>query len=251
MSKGVSQVATMAIYVGATVTAISGAVTVGAPVLENLQDANSIQEAQNLMEAVDSNADQVLSEGEGSTRTIQGGFDRGEVYFSDRTDSLIYELNTDAEVISPQSSLRDGNIVLSSSANVEVYPAEKDGDSFVETDEENADCYLMENDVIKTCIKNVGSQEDPNQDIDTSELVQYYEFKEQETSFDGEIKVMLDEEEETSIGTGFTEAADTGEFQGTGEVKATVSSDFGYRYDIFYRLPTGSDFLRVDVQNFR
>ncbi|MBC5792489.1 MAG: hypothetical protein H8Z69_00455 [Nanohaloarchaea archaeon] len=243
MSKGVSEIATMAIYVGVTVTAISGAITVGAPALENMQDANSIRKAQNFMQTVDSNVQEVVSEGEGSTRTMDVSFDRGDLYFNNDTESLIYELRTDASVISPQTSKRDGNIILSSSANVKVNKTTIDG----------TPCYLMKNDHIKACIKNVGSSGSP-QNINTSKLVVLYEFKSSEGSnknLDGNITVKLNAEPSSSYGTGYTEAEQLGEYIGTGRIKATVSSDYGFKYDVLYQLPTGADFLKIDVQNFR
>lgn len=254
MSKGVSQVATMAIYVGISLTAVSGAVTVGAPALENMQDANSIRKAQTFMQTVDRNVQQVVSEGKGSTRTMEVNFDRGQLYYDNTTNSLVYELQTDAQVISPQSSRREGNVVLSSSADVSVYPAKIENNGNVDkVSKENADCYMMENQHIRACIRKVGDSENPKS-IDTSDLVQRYEFKNDEGSnkqFDGNITVELNEVDSTSYGTGFTTVDETGDFIGTGEVKATVSSDYGFTYDVFYRLPTGADFLKVDVQNFR
>ncbi len=243
MSKGVSEIATMAIYVGVTVTAVSAALTVGAPALENMQDANSIRKAQNFMQTVDSNVQEVVSEGKGSTRTMDISFSRGELYFNNDTKSLIYELRTDSNVISPQTSKKSGNIVLSSSANVEVNKTTIDGTS----------CYLMENDHIKACIKNVGSSSSP-QSINTSKLVALYEFKNPEgpnKNLDGNITVKLNAEPSTSYGTGYTEAEQLGDYIGTGRIKATISSEYGFKYDVLYQLPTGADFLKVDVQNFR
>ncbi|MFT4893056.1 MAG: hypothetical protein ACI8Z7_000851 [Candidatus Nanohaloarchaea archaeon] len=239
MSKGVSEVATSAIYVGVTVSAISVAITAGVPALENMQEAASIRQAQQFMQQLDSNVQTVVSEGEGSARTVSGEFERGEMYFDDDTETLIYELQSDADVISPQTVSRDGNVILSSSANVEVYNTTVDG----------TECYMMENNRVKACIKKVGEQGNP-ENINTSELLTLYEFKDNNRELDANLSVELNDEERTSYGTGYT-TAETGEFIGTGEVKATVSSDYGFTYDIFFRLPTGADFLQVDVQNYR
>jgi len=243
MSKGVSQIATMAMYVGISVSAVSAALTLGAPALENMQDANSIQKAQTFMQTLDSNVQEVASEGKGSTRTLDINFDRGEVYFDNASNSLVYELRTNTNVISPQSTKRSGNVVLSSSANVKVSETAVDG----------VDCYLMENKYIKACIKKVGSSSSPEA-INTTNLVQLYEFKNPDGSnkqLDGNITVKLNERHSTSYGTGFTEPQEKGDLLGTGTVKATVSSDYGFTYDVFYQLPTGADFLKIDVQNFR
>lgn len=239
MSKGVSEIATSAIYVGVTVSAISVAISAGVPALENLQDAASVEQAQQFMQELDSNVQTVASEGEGSTRTLQGDFDRGELYFDNESNSMIYELETSADVISPQTTTRDGDVMLSSSANVKVNKSSVDG----------TDCYMMENDYIKACIKDVGSESN-YQDIDSSELLLLYRYKPENRDLDANLTVELNDEESTGYGQGFT-TAETGEFIGTGEIRATISSDFGFTYDIVFRLPTGSDFLQVDVQNYR
>jgi type II secretory pathway pseudopilin PulG len=243
MSKGVSEITTMALYVGVALTAISGALTVGVPAIQNMQDAASIQKAQNFMQQIDSSVGEVVSEGEGSTRTLSADFDRGQLYFNNETNSLVYELKTDASVISPQATRRTGNIVLSSNADVSVHNTSVNG----------TPCYLMENKYIKACIKNVGSQED-QKSINTSDLLTLYEFKNPDGSnkqLDGNMTVKLNDIDSTSYGTGYTAATETGDFIGTGEVVATVASDYGFTYDIYFRLPTGSDFIKVDVQNFQ
>lgn len=239
MSKGVSQIATSAIYVGVTVSAISVAITAGVPALQNMQDAASIRQAQQFMQQLDSNIQTVVSEGEGSTRTVNGEFERGEMYYDNDTETLIYEITTNADVISPQTATRDGNVILTSSANVEVNETTVDG----------TDCYMMENEHIKACIKSIGS-ESSFKDINTSELLTLYEFKDNNRELDANLSVELNGRDNTSFGEGYTEA-ETGEFIGTGEVKATVSSEYGFTYDILFKLPTGADFLQVDVQNYR
>lgn len=241
MSKGVSQIATAAIYVGITVSAISVALTAGVPALQNLQDSSSISQMQQFMQQLDGLVQQVASEGEGSTRTISTNIDRGVLYFQESTDSLVYELETDADVISPQTSIREGNIILSSNANVKVEEKTVNG----------VECYMMENEHVRACIKNIGNSTN-NENISSSELLQLYEFKRDDgttRSVDANLTVMLNEQSDTTSGQGFT-TAETGKFIGTGQVTATISTE-GYTYDVVFRLPTGSDFMVVDVQNFR
>lgn len=239
MSKGVSEIATSAIYIGVTVSAISVALTAGVPALENMQDAASIRQAQDFMQELDSNVQTVVSEGEGSTRTVTGEFDRGEIYFDNDSKALIYELETQADVISPQTTTRDGNVLLSSSANVSINETTVDG----------TDCYMMENEHIKACIKNIGNESDYG-DINTSELLTLYEFKDQNRKLDANLSIELNGDKDSSQGDGFT-TAEKGDFIGTGEVTATINSDAGFTYDIFFRLPTGADFIQIDVQNYR
>lgn len=242
MRKGMSEIATMALYIGISVTAVSTALTVGLPALENQQEAASIRNAQNFMQQLDSNVEAVVSEGEGSSRTIRVNFDRGSLQYDNSSDSLVYKLESGSGVISPQTSKRTGNVILSSNANVEVRETNVDG----------TDCFMMENDYLKACIKKVGNQTNIV-DIDTSELLVLYESKSDELGnkkLNGTLTVKVNDNPATARGNGYTYAAETGSFIGTGRVIATVYTDT-YTYDVIFSLPTGSDFMNVDVQNFR
>lgn len=242
MSKGVSQVATAAIYVGITVSAISVALTAGVPALQNLQDSSAISQAQQFMQQLDGLVQQVASEGEGSTRTISTNIDRGVLYFQNSTETLVYELETDADVISPQTTVREGNVLLSSNANVMVE----------ETTVGGVNCYMMENEHVRACIKDVGSSSN-QQNISSSELLQLYEFKREDgttRSMNPNMTVEINGRNDTSSGVGYTEVDATGDFIGTGQVTARITTQ-GFSYDILFRLPTGADFLRIDVQNYQ
>jgi type II secretory pathway pseudopilin PulG len=90
MAKGVSQIATAAIYVGITVSAISVALSAGVPALQNMQDSSSISQMQQFMQQLDGLVQQVASEGEGSTRTISTTVNRGSMLFDESSNSPIY-----------------------------------------------------------------------------------------------------------------------------------------------------------------
>jgi len=247
MRKGVSEIATAALYIGISVAAITTAVTVGTPALDNMRDAAAIRKSQDLMQELDSNIDQVVSEGMGSTRTVSLEIDRGQMYFDNESNSIIYELETGADVVSPQSSRKTGNVVLSSNAEVDVYNVT--GGSNTPSGYSGPDCYMLENKHVQACIKQVGGESN-FQEINTSNLLTYYRYKEDDKRLNGNMTVKLDGIMNTSYGEGYTTVDRYGYFIGTGRVQAHVASEYGYSYDVIYSLPTGSDFLKVDVQNF-
>lgn len=246
MSKGISEIATAALYVGVSIGAISTALTVGLPAIENMQDASAIRSAQDFMQRFDAAVDQVVAEGRGSTREISFSIDRGRLFYSNESNALVYELETDAGVISPQSSREVGNVILSSNADTTVTNVTDSSDLDGYT---GPDCILMENEHIQACIKRVGG---PNnqQSINTSDLLTHYEFKDSSRELDGNLSVKIDDDFESSWGQGYTTTNRYGEFIGTGRVVAHVESD-RFTYDVVFQLPTGSDFIKVDVQNVR
>lgn len=246
--KGASQVITAALYVGISIAAVTTAVTVGQPAIENMRDAAAVSRSQNFMQDLNSKVQQVAAEGQGSSRTLTVSIDRGKLLFNEDANALVYRLQSDANVISPQTSRRTGNVVLSSNANVEVYNTSQ-GESDAPSGYTGPPCYMMENEHIKACIKKIGSPSNTTS-INSSELLTYYEFKDQSKTFDGNLSVMLNGVPETGNGTGYTKVDSYGYYIGTGKIKAHIVSGYGFTYDIVFQLPTGADFLKVDVQNF-
>ena len=246
MSKGISEIATAALYVGISISAISVALTVGTPAIENMRDAAAVRSAQDFMQRFDAAVDEVVSEGRGSTRKLEISIDRGRLFYSNDSNALVYRLQTDADVISPQSSRQVGNIILSSNANVEVY-------NVTSSDLAGYDgpkCAMMENEHIKACIKHVGGP-DNQQPINTSNLLTYYEFKDESSTLDGNLSVEIDQVANSSWGDGYTQVERYGEFIGTGRVRASIESDYRYNYDVVFQLPSGADFIKTDIQNVR
>lgn len=246
MSKGISEIATAALYIGVSIAAISSALTIGVPALENMQDASAIRSAQDFMQRFDAAVDEVVAEGRGSTRQLEFSIDRGRLFYSNESNALVYELQTDAGVISPQSSREVGNVILSSNAEVDVQNATSSNGEI--PGYTGPDCILMENEHIRACIKQVGSPGNL-QELNTSELLTHYEFKDESKELDGNLSVKIDGAFNSSWGDGYTKTNRYGEFIGTGRVIAHVEADYRYTYDVVFQLPTGSDFLRIDVQN--
>lgn len=246
--KGASQIITAALYVGISIAAVTTAVTVGQPAIDNMRDAAAISRSQDFMQELDSKVQQVAAEGQGSSRTLTISIDRGELLFNEEANALVYQIQSDANVISPQTSRRTGNVMLSSNANVEIYNVSQ-GSEDAPPGYSGPPCYMMENDHIKACIKKVGSTSNTTS-INSSELLTFYKFRDGNKTFDGNLSVMLNGVPSTGSGTGYTQIDSYGYFIGTGRVKAHIVSGNGFTYDIIFELPTGADFLKVDVQNF-
>jgi type II secretory pathway pseudopilin PulG len=243
--KGLSEVATLSLYAGITVTAVGAILTTAVPALEDQRDASQIRNAQDFLRNLDSSTQEVVSEGQGSTRELDLSFSQGNIEFDARNDTVVYSLQTDAEVVSPQTSIRRGNIVLANNARVSVRNETCEG----------VQSYVLENEHIKACIRNVGSQSN-QKSINTSDLLVKYRFKDQNRDLNGNLSVLVNSNSRTSSGTGFTSVPYDSlprNRVGSGQVTATVGTTVGnqFTYDVVFQLPTGADFLKIDVQNFR
>jgi type II secretory pathway pseudopilin PulG len=240
--KGVSEVATLTLYAAITVGAVGGVLNVAVPALQEQSEAAQVRNAQDFMRSLESAVEEVASRGEGSRRTLSLSFSQGSIESSSVNDTISYSLETGAEVISPQVSTRTGDIVLSSNAGVSVRNQTCEG----------VQSYVLENEHIKSCIRNIGDDSNP-QDINTSGLLVKHEFKDRERDLNANMSVLVNSNTRTTSGQGFTTTTyDTlpRSRVGTGQVTATIQSP-PVTYDIVFQLPTGADFLKVDVQNFR
>lgn len=233
--KGVSEIATAAILVGVTVVTTGVVLEVSGPAIEEMQDGAAIERSVSFMNFVDDNIRSVASEGEGSTRTVSVDFDRGEFNVDSEDDSFSYGLETSSDVVSPQTQVERGAVSLSSNAVVGVQEEEVDGE----------ECFMMENDKIKACIQKIGAEDDL-QNINSSELITYYEVKDGGER-DIDFMVEVNEEFESSYGTGYSYAQETGSNQVRGDVFANINAESGLDYRVLFQLYSGADFLSIRV----
>lgn len=232
--KGASQTVSAVLITAVTLSAVGVVLNTAGPAIENARDSATIDRAVNFMNELDSSVRQVASEGEGSTRSYSLDFDRGYFYLNSSQDRFSYNLETGSQVISPQSRTQIGETELVSNAFVSVYEDSYSGQ----------DCYAMENQKIKTCIKKI--DEGGGSDINTSDLVTHYEIKDS-GELDINPRIILNDLPSSSSGTGYTEATISGDRLGKGEVTAHVENTDGFRYRVVYELYSGADFLSIRV----
>ncbi|MFB6294265.1 MAG: LamG domain-containing protein [Candidatus Nanohaloarchaea archaeon] len=91
-------------------------------------------------------------------------------------------------------------------------------------------------------------QEGDTSYINTSELLVHYKNTETGTELDPTVEVKVNQKNGTDVGTGYTAAERLGPNLGRGRVTATVNSDYGLDYQTHFDLLSGSDFLKIEVQ---
>lgn len=110
----------------------------------------------------------------------------------------------------------------------------------------------MSNSRVDVCINASGSPGNLTA-INTSQLLVAYNYTggDREQKFNGSMFVKLDGIPSSGWGDGYVEVDEYGSFIGTGRVTDYIESEEGYIYDVVFWLPTGADFVKVDVQNFQ
>lgn len=233
--KGASEIITAVMLLGVTVVSSGVVLEVTGPAIDNIQDDSAVDRSVSFLNFADERVREVASEGEGSTRTVQLDLDRGEFEVNSSEDTFGYSLQTGSASISPQSQTTIGSVQLASNAGVEVNEETINGE----------DCYLMENDKVEACIKNVGS-EDNITSINSSELMTYYNVKES-GEMDLDFKVELNEDSQSSHGEGYTYAEELGSNKPYGTVWSVINAENNMNYRISFRLYSGADFVSIRV----
>jgi hypothetical protein len=148
----------MALYSAIIVIGISTVVLVGTPILEDMRDARVVDAAKDTLTGLEDQVKAVADAGKGSSTTIGLRFARGDLVFDAATDAITYELETNAEIISPQSSRQLGDLRISSNADVSITDSTVDGQP----------CWRLENRRISACIRKIPADKSAQIGADTA-----------------------------------------------------------------------------------
>ena len=234
--KGVSPLVAYVLLVGIIISATGIIISIGLPAIENMRDTATIQESLNVLTELDSAIRETSSGGTYTSRNFQLVTRDGDYFIDEEDNSIIFEIETDSNIIQRHTFQEIGPVILTSDSHVAVYEASIDGE----------ECYMMENDYLKACVAKKGSANELVE-IDNSELLIHYEHKEI-GDLNPEIEVLLNEEEDSVIGDGHTFPENIGKYLPEGSVTANMEFD-GIQYDINFKLYSNSDFLKIDVNN--
>ncbi|MDY6769702.1 MAG: LamG domain-containing protein [Candidatus Nanohaloarchaea archaeon] len=148
---GVSALVSMVIYTGIVVAAAGIALNVGAPIIDRMQDTAAITNSIDFLRQVDAQVEEVTTEGQYSAREVRLTFDRGRYVFDNTTGELSYKIDTTSNFIAAHAAQRRGNLLISSEADVSVRESSVNG----------TDCYMMENQHLKACVRKLPKGFDP------------------------------------------------------------------------------------------
>jgi hypothetical protein len=234
--KGVSPLLAGVMYVGIALAAITIIVTVGNPLVKNIQDAIAIDSAQDMLATLDRTVREVAAEGRGSTRVVPIEFSRGKLTVDEDSNQIFYELDTEADVISPGTRREIGNIFIASNTDVNVTS--------------NSTHIIMENTHIRALFNKTGSETNFT-GINLSRIITGVRFnlgEREEADFNGSVEILIDNNATKSAGTGYTTAVEEGANLAKGTVRAYVDNAY-LSYTVEISL-TGGDFLEISASNF-
>jgi hypothetical protein len=224
------------IFIALTLVAIFAVWQIGIPLAKKVQTAASVDQKQALFSDIDKIIQQVAREGPGSKRTIYFTLDRGTIGLNSSTDSIFWETETDAVIMSPRIALDIGNIRIGNMLSVAVY----------EENFTNKPAWVLENSHLKVWIAAIGNSSSP-QPINTSELILalYQKDTDKLYNISNLATITIDDQPTSSSGIGWTEIERNGTDLPYGLVIAVINSTY-MPYTINFRLEAGADFLTIE-----
>lgn len=230
--KGISPMISYLLYVGVGLTVVAIVGSVGTSTVDTMRDSASIEQMQSELSGLGGMIESIVGGGRGTRLSTDFQIQRGSLEY--RNQSLFYEIQTPAQIISAGTRQQLGQIAMTANA----------GTALVEDEYNGQDCYRLENDYTETCIQKI----DSFQEMDVEDVLLYLENKETGSSLEPDIDAVLDATEATSSGQVKTRITEQSQFLGTGRVWVMVKPDNHPAYELKISLRTGADFLTVSVE---
>jgi len=209
----------------------------GIPILTDMKEKVVFNKAKEVMLELDRQISEIAAQGEGSQAEVSFEVRDGEIYFYD--NQLIWEIETKSQLMSPRTSITQGNLIISSNANVRTF--ETDNTFIMQT--------KIKDDTFSVEINKLGSEAFP---ISFNSSVIIIDITFNVEGMLGDFIFSLNNDPNSVEGIGYIEMIPQGNNTnlGTAKVVAHMDTQFG-TYDLEFILQSYADFLIVNVKNFR
>lgn len=223
------------IYTMVAILALVLILNTGVPLLTELKDRAVVDKVSDIMVNLDRHITEIANQGEGSQATVSFEIRDGEIKFEN--DQLVWEIETDSEIISPRSSTKLGNVIVSSNANVKTF--------------DTTNYYILEstikNDTFKAYFNKKNSKDSWGY-INTSGVIYNLSFNGEAMS--GDFTFNLNDDVTSFEGTGYTTMLPSGNNTNLGQAQVIAHMNTSFaRYDLVFSLTSYSDFIKVNVKN--
>lgn len=100
------------LYIGISIAVLVLVLSAGVPLLNKIRDENTVTQTRDVMIALDSTIRTVVGEGAGSQRIFAMELNRGQFNIDSSNDVIIWEMETEAEVVEIGATINIGNLQL-------------------------------------------------------------------------------------------------------------------------------------------
>lgn len=202
----------------------------GTPIANRLRDRVAFTKAENTMLSVDQTIDDVARESLGSQRVVPIDIPDGKVIIG--SNAIKWEMETDAKIIEPRTSIDRGDVKITADASVSA--------------RQNGSSFILENDILLANISSVGNASSW-QSINASRLISYIEFKANSKRI-ANVSFNVGGLAGSEAGQGYSALLDDGTLLGKSAVLARINSS-AVDYELLLTLESGADFLKIQTRN--
>lgn len=232
--KAISPLIAGVLYFAIAVAGVTIVVQTGTPALTKMKDVAAIDQAKDTISNLDRIISLVSEEGRGSARVIPLQIKKGDIVVSPETDTISYEIDTQAEVVSPRTRKQIGSLLFASGASVSAY--------------NTTSSWVIENEHLRVNITKNGTASS-FAPLSTPSLVRGVYFKDGSVPVDGTVYISVDDNPLSESGMGYTYAEALGSGLSRGRVVAHMNTTDA-EYNVYFTLQSGSDFLEIYVGEY-
>ena len=213
----------------------------GVPMIRNMQSSAAVERMKDVFLEMDEAIQQTASEGRGSKRNLNLRIDSGKLKINGSQNAIIWELETGAEVVSPRTSQRIGNVVIG--ANMESTAWE--GNYTLASPE--IPCYILDNGHLRAYIRRIGLPSS-HASIDTGDILVALLNRDTGEWLNSSnlLEISIDGNATSEAGTGYTRLVESGYNLPYAVVTAFVNSSYADYY-VNFTLESGADFLELEA----
>ncbi|MBR9675542.1 hypothetical protein GOV05_00880 [Candidatus Woesearchaeota archaeon] len=232
------------IYILIISTSLILVLKVGMPIIDRIKDKGVFEKTKNTMAYLDEQITYVANEGEGSQRIVSVDIPSGNLFVEN--NQVVWEFDTDTQVLDERSSQEVGNLKIISNANVHTYDY---GDRFVlSTLVDYKDTIPV---YFNVTIRKIGSEE-AWAGINASDLITSINYD--GVSPPGSFNLYFGNDPSTATGVGYTYMTPSSNNTNVGQASVTahISSVLGVtplEYDLIITLNSYADFLVLETKN--
>ncbi|RMF06469.1 hypothetical protein D6764_02230 [Candidatus Woesearchaeota archaeon] len=216
------------LYILVVSVAIALVLSAGLPLLDQMKDKTAYTRTRDTLLTLDKHIEDITAEGEGSQRVVAVEIKNGELDIEN--GKIVWEFETDAQIIEPRSRIEYGNLVVSSNIDVSAttYPS----------------YYILENSHLSVNISKM------NGTNSTSNLISSITFKDSNVTIPGNFSFTIGDDPNTGTGTIITRLVPEGNNSNLAyaSVVASVNSSV-IAYDLELTLESQADFITTRIKN--
>jgi len=204
-----------------------------APKIRKMKSITYFEEGKDTLNTMSSTISSLSLESSGARRILNLNVPEGGMHINSKDNTIVYRFHSYAKIIDLGSMLKEGNLLITSGQGVKAYT--------------NGSEYILENGNVLISFKKIGNSTNYGT-VNLSDIINYVKIN--NVKYYPKVSVKIDHNSESTIGNGYTEFLNEGDFMNYGEFLAHIrDSSKPYNYTVIYTLGTGWDFVTVEVKD--